>query len=221
LVDGAHPVRKVVFLGVLRGSQVPLFLASADDIKAVYAKAADQRLPAGEFVQVVNPEVYQSWNPIFVVLLTPFLVAFFAALARRGKAISTPRKIFYGMLLTTAAMLVMAAAGWNYQSSGTRVAGLWLAAAYFVLTLGELCLSPMGLSLVTKLSPKRLVGLMMGGWFCATAFGNKLSGFFGEVQSAMTPVAFFLVLTGAAALVALILRLLLPKLEAAMNQYGA
>jgi POT family proton-dependent oligopeptide transporter len=79
----------------------------------------------------------------------------------------------------------------------------------------------MGLSLVTKLSPKRLVGLMMGGWFCATSFGNKLSGFLGELQNKMEPAPFFLLLAVAAAVVALILRVMLPKLETAMKQYGA
>ena len=93
--------------------------------------------------------------------------------------------------------------------------------AYFVITIGELCLSPMGLSLVTKLSPKRLTGLMMGGWFCATAFGNKLSGFLGEIQGKMQPSSFFLMLAGAALAVALVLRLALPRLEETMKRYGA
>ena len=96
---------------------------------------------------------------------------------------------------------------------------LWLAGFYAVVTIGELCLSPMGLSLVTKLSPPRLVGLTMGGWFLATAFGNNFSGFFGGIQSLMSPVSFFLLLSGLAGLVALYLRLVLPKLDATIKQY--
>ncbi len=92
---------------------------------------------------------------------------------------------------------------------------------YLVVTFGELCLSPMGLSLVTKLSPKRLVGLTMGGWFLATAFGNNFSGFFGGIQHMMKPGAFFLLLAGLAGLVALFLFLVLRKLDAAIRQYGA
>jgi POT family proton-dependent oligopeptide transporter len=92
---------------------------------------------------------------------------------------------------------------------------------YMVVTLGELCLSPMGLSLVTKLTPKRLVGVAMGGWFVATAFGNNLSGFFGGIQGLMDPMYFFLLLAGLSALVALFLFAVLPKLDRAIRQYGA
>jgi len=223
LADGAHPKRKIAVTRSVDGAPVPVFLATASDIAAVYAKVGEggRTLPPGEFLRVVNPEVYQSWNPIWVVVLTPLVVAFFAALARRGRGISTPRKIFYGMLLTAGAMLVMAAAGASFERDATRVSGLWLVGAYFVITLGELCLSPMGLSLVTKLSPRRLVGLMMGGWFCATAFGNKLSGFFGELETKLAPTPFFLILAASAVVVAVVVRLLLPWLERVMARYGA
>jgi dipeptide/tripeptide permease len=225
VVDGARPIRKVAFTRAIDGKTVPMFLATKDAIAKVYSRvqgdAAAKTLPPGEFVRVVNPEIYQSWNPIWVIVLTPLIVAFFGALVAKGRGISTPRKIFYGMLLTTAAMLVMAGAGWSFEQSGTRVTGLWLVAAYFVVTIGELCLSPMGLSLVTKLSPKRLVGLMMGGWFCATAFGNKLSGFFGELENTMQPTPFFVTLAASAFGVALVLRVLLPWLERTMERYKA
>ncbi|MDO8349044.1 MAG: hypothetical protein Q7T30_02320, partial [Planctomycetota bacterium] len=220
-VDGAAPIQKVVFVREVEGKTVPLCLANKAAIAKVYAKAGPARLPPGEFLKVVNPEVYQSWNPIWVVALTPLIVLFFAALVKKGRRITTPRKIFYGMLLTSGSMLVMAAAGWSYSSSGFRVGGFWLVGAYFVITIGELCLSPMGLSLVTKLSPKRLVGIMMGGWFCATAFGNKLSGFLGEIQNKMEPMPFFLMLAVAAFCVAMILRMVLPRLEKTMKEYGA
>jgi dipeptide/tripeptide permease len=92
---------------------------------------------------------------------------------------------------------------------------------YGIVTIGELLLSPMGLSLVTKLTPKRLVGLAMGGWFMATAFGNNLSGFFGGIQGSLSPVNFFLVLAGLAGASAMFIRFLLPRLEATLRQYGA
>jgi POT family proton-dependent oligopeptide transporter len=221
LAEGAKANAKVVLVREVDGKPVALAAVTAEARAKLYAGAGEARLPPGEFMLVVSPEVYQSWNPIWVVLLTPLVVMFFAGLVRKGRPMSTPRKLFYGMLLTSGAMLIMAVAGWLQQSSGLRVGGYWLVLAYFVITVGELCLSPMGLSLVTKLSPKRLVGLMMGGWFCATAFGNKLSGLFGELQSKMDPMPFFLLLTGAALVVAMFLRFLLPKLEATMQQYGA
>ena len=107
------------------------------------------------------------------------------------------------------------------DGGSVKVSGLWLAGFYMIVTFGELCLSPMGLSLVTKLSPKRLVGLTMGGWFLATAFGNNFSGFFGGIQHMMSPVAFFLLLAGLAGLVALFLFAVLPKLDRAITKYGA
>jgi dipeptide/tripeptide permease len=221
LADGAQPTSKVVFLRQVEDKTTPLFLLTKAEKDKVYKQASAARLPVGEVLTVVDSVVYQSWNPIFVILFTPLVVAFFAARTRKGAAISTPRKLLYGMLLTAASMGVMAIAGFAYESAGTKVAGMWLVGTYAVITVGELCLSPMGLSLVTKLSPKRLVGMMMGGWFCATAFGNKLSGFFGEIQNDLDPSVFFLVLSGAALLVAVYLFTQLGKLERTMKEYQA
>jgi dipeptide/tripeptide permease len=223
LAAGAHPLRKVAFTRKVGEKEIPLVLVTEKTVGDLTktASAETPRLPPGKFLQVVNPEVYQSWNPIFVVLLTPFLVPFWSMLTRRGREVSTAHKLYYGMLLTALAMFVMFVAGWLTDDGKVKVAGLWLVLTYLVLTLGELCLSPMGLSLVTKLSPKRLVGMMMGGWFCASAFGNKLSGFLGELETKMAPSMFFLMLVGAVLLVAGYLRLQLPRLEATLKQYKA
>ncbi|MCA8955961.1 MAG: peptide MFS transporter [Planctomycetes bacterium] len=217
--SGVKPTSKVVFLRQIGGKDVPVYLVTKSVFDKVYAKASAERLPPGEFLRVVSPEVYQSWNPIFVVLLTPLVVMFFAARVRRGAPISTARKIFYGMLLTSTAMAVMAVAGGLTEGGATKVSGMWLVGAYAVITIGELCLSPMSLSLVTKLAPARLVGLMMGGWFVATAFGNKLSGFLGQIQGKMAPSNFFLLLTGCAMAVALFIFALLGRLEKAIERY--
>ena len=225
--DGVRPIGSAVFVRDIDGTSIATFLTDRATFASVYDDYRDRfgreptTLPPGEFLSVVNPEVYQSWNAIFVVLLTPVVVAFFMWRVNINKAIPTARKLLYGMLLTTAALLVMALAGMLTEDGTRKVSGLWLASFYGIVTLGELCLSPMGLSLVTKLSPKRLVGLTMGGWFLATAFGNNLSGFFGSVQSAMTPVGFFLLLAALAGAVALFILALLPKLDAAIRKYGA
>lgn len=211
--------KKVTFVREIEGKKVPLYLLTQESFDSVYANAGSRRLVPGEFMRVVSPEVYQSWNAIFVVLFTPLVVMFFVGRIRRKKPVTTARKIFYGMLLTTAAMLVMATAGFLSNGGQEKVLGLWLVLTYAVITIGELCLSPMSLSLVTKLAPRRLVGLMMGGWFVATAFGNKLSGFFGSIQDSMSPSAFFLVLTACALAVAMFIFLLLGKLESAIAQY--
>jgi dipeptide/tripeptide permease len=224
LKDGAHPERKVAFVrDIGQAKPIPLVLATEETVAKIDTARGPETvtLPPGEFVQVVNPEVYQSWNPIFVVIMTPLIVAFFAALVRKGRGISTARKLVLGMVLTGVAMMVMALAGFLTDNGSVKVAGSWLVMTYFVLTIGELCLSPIGLSLVTKLSPKRFVGMMMGGWFCATAFGNKLSGFLGELEQEMAPDSFFLMLVGAIMLVAFYLWRILPRLEATLKRYGA
>lgn len=130
----------------------------------------------GQSLNLVNTEIFQSVNPFFVVALTPLIIAFFAFMRSRGKEPTTATKIAYGLLISALSTLVMVAAI-HYTNNGMHKANAWwLIASYGVITIGELCLSPMGLSMVSKLSPVRLTALMMGGWSLATSIGNKLSG---------------------------------------------
>src|SRR5690606_30295811 len=112
-------------------------------------------LPPGDYLPVINSELYQSLNALFVVIGTPLVVWFFGWLARRNREVSTARKVFLGMVLTTLSLLVMAGAGALSDGGSQRVSSWWLVGFYGIVTIGELCLSPMGLSLVTKLTPKR------------------------------------------------------------------
>lgn len=121
-------------------------------------------------------ELQASINPFFVIIFTPLLVAFFNFLRRRKKEPSTPGKIAWGMLISALSWLVMVIAAIVSSNGMDKASVAWLFGVYGVITIGELCLSPMGLSLVSKLAPKRIVALMMGGWFLSTAIGNKLSG---------------------------------------------
>jgi dipeptide/tripeptide permease len=225
--EGARATRRVAFVKKIGGKKIAVFLVDANTYAEIYKDYEKkfgknpEYLPPGEYLPVINPEVYQSWNPFFVIVLTPLVVAFFTIRARKGRPIPTAHKLLYGMLLTTGALLIMVLAGFVLENTGTKVSGLWLAGFYMVVTLGELCLSPMGLSLVTKLTPKRLVGLTMGGWFMATAFGNNFSGFFGGIQNQISPMWFFLVLAALAGLTALFIFLILPKLDRAIRKYGA
>ena len=127
--------------------------------------------------------IFQQFNPCFVVALTPVSIAIFGWLARRGKEPSAPRKIAYGMLVAAVAYVIMAVGSQglltpNEQKvagdAATLVSPNWLISTYLVLTFGELLLSPMGISFVTKVAPPQLKGLMMGGWFASTAIGNFL-----------------------------------------------
>ncbi len=131
---------------------------------------------------LLEPEVFQQFNPYFVVFLTPVVVGLFAWLRDRGKEPSTPHKIGIGMVLAATGFALLAFASFGLpsphalggQPSPDRVSPNWLITTYFVLTVAELFLSPMGLSFVSKVAPPRFQGLMQGGWLGATAIGNQL-----------------------------------------------
>ena len=145
---------------------------------------------ARDFVKTdsIQPEIWQALNPFYVIILTPVVMWVFAALARRGKAISTPRKIAIGMGLAGLAFLFMtvfsiingypSAEAFKDLPAAEAAAlktGPWvLFVLYFFLTVAELFISPLGLSFVSKVAPKHLQGLCQGLWLCATAVGNLL-----------------------------------------------
>jgi len=135
------------------------------------------KLPAeNEEINIWSTNLSQSINPGWVILLTPLIVAFFAFLRSKGKEPSTPTKIAFGLLFSALSVFVMIAAVKAGNNGTEKVSVLWLIGSYGVITIGELLLSPMGLSIVSKLSPVRITSLMMGGWFVSTSIGNKLSG---------------------------------------------
>ncbi len=162
----------------------------------------------------ISPELFQTVNPFFVVTLTPLLVWIWGLLRRRGLEPSTPAKIGIGMLFTAAAFGTMALAGASGGDNGL-VSPLWLVAAYALITTGELCLSPMGLSFVSKVAPPSIRGLMMGGWFGATAAGNYLSGAVEPLWHRWPHSRFFCLLVGASLFAAVLLRLVLGRLKRA------
>lgn len=156
----------------------------------------------GEDRPLISPELFQSINPFFVVLLTPVVVAFFAFLRRNKKEPSTPAKIGLGLLITAASTLVMVGAVFAANNGLEKSSAMWLVGSYAVITIGELCLSPMGLSLVSKLSPPRLTALMMGGWFLSTSIGNKLSGVLASLWDLYDHKQYFFLVNCAGALLA-------------------
>ena len=145
---------------------------------------------ARDFVKTdsIAPEIWQAVNPFFVIVLTPIIMAIFGALSRRGKEISTPRKIAYGMGIAGMAYLFLViysmASGYpsgeafkamDVAAKEGMKAGPWvLIVTYFFLTVAELFISPLGLSFVSKVAPKHLQGLCQGLWLGATAVGNLL-----------------------------------------------
>ena len=132
----------------------------------------------------LSAEVFQSINPFVVVFLTPVIMWIFSSLAAKGKEPSTPKKIAIGMFIAALAYVVMTVASIGLPSqaslNGTPVAAadkvtpLVLFSVYFILTIAELFISPLGLSFVSKVAPAHLQGLMQGCWLGATAVGNGL-----------------------------------------------
>lgn len=167
--------------------------------------------PAGESLSLFNTSIFQSINPFFVVILTPLVIGFFRMMKRRGKEPTTASKIAYGLLISALSTLVMVAAV-HYTGNGMQKASAWwLIASYGVITVGELCLSPMGLSMVSKLSPPKLTALMMGGWSLATSLGNKVSGELGKNWDKFDDKSYFFWLNFGLLMVAAILLFSLLK----------
>lgn len=219
--ESTEKMGDVVMSRNIEGQETSVVLVSRGTFDEVYAgvEADAPRLAPGKYVRLLNAEMITGFfNPFFVVICTPLVVWFFANLRKKGKAVTTARKIFLGMVITAASLLVVALGSYLGGSGASKISMLWLIGYYLIITIGELCLSPMGLSLVTKLSPKRLVGLMMGGWFLATAVGNKMSGFISGLEPG-TQV--FVVLAIAMLGVAAFIYAMLPRLNSAIKKYGA
>lgn len=133
--------------------------------------------PASGEQKLANTELFQSINPVFIVILTPLLVGLFVVLARRKKEPTTASKFGLALIISGLSALVMVFAVMSVPSIYThKTSPIWLWLTYFIFTISEICLSPIGLSLVSKLAPARITALMMGGWFLSTSLGGKVAG---------------------------------------------
>lgn len=179
----------------------------------------DQWPKGDEKKYLVNPELFQSFNPGFVVIFTPLVLALFSFLNYRKIEPSTPAKIALGLFITGLSTLVMVMAVKSSSNGVEKVSWMWLMGTYAVITIGELFLSPMGLSLVHKLSPPRLTAVMMGGWFLSTSIGNKLSGVLGGLNDAFTDkTTIFFINLGGAMLAAALLFLMVKNIRAVVRE---
>lgn len=132
---------------------------------------------------LISPEVFQSFNPLFIVALTPLVMGVFAWLNKKDKEPSSPRKIGIGMIIAAMGFILVLISSLGLVApkdmagmavdEANRVSPYWLMSSYLILTIAELFLSPIGLSFVAKVAPPRFQGLMQGGWLLATAVGNK------------------------------------------------
>lgn len=150
------------------------------------------------FVTIQGAEIFQSINPLFIVLLTPVIMGIFGWMRARGKEPSTPRKIGIGMLIAAIAYVVMTIGSLNLPPKADviamgglpqedKVTPFLLVGTYFILTIAELFISPLGISFVSKVAPPQYQGIMQGGWLGATAVGNQLL-FIGAVLYRNVPI---------------------------------
>ncbi|HUI61198.1 MAG TPA: peptide MFS transporter [Steroidobacteraceae bacterium] len=152
-----------------------LFWAGFEQMGASFNLFADRYTDRVIFGYELPAGVLQGVNPFFIVVFAPVLAYLWISLWRRNRDLSSPAKFGTGLILMGLGFLVMYFAS-QYVLAGQKVLPTWLIATYLLHTLGELCLSPVGLSSMTQLAPRRFVGQVMGVWFMATALGTNLAG---------------------------------------------
>ena len=197
-------------------------LISGGAIIAALGVLAYKYLNISEAGITLDAPIFQQFNPFYVVALTPFSMALFGALAKKGKEPSAPRKIALGMVVATVAYIVMAVACVglltpNAQAvageNATFVNANVLIYTYLILTFAELLLSPMGISFVSKVAPPKYKGMMMGGWFVATAIGNYLVSIGGNLWGDMPLWGVWSVFVAVCAVAAIFMFAMMKKLE--------
>jgi POT family proton-dependent oligopeptide transporter len=171
---------------LLKKASRPLTRAIGGATFAVFAVLAYLRFRGYLDVNPFQPQRFQHFNPFFIVALTPLVIGIFGLLNRKGKEPSSPRKIGFGMLLTALSFAILAIGSLGLPSpkslgglvapAASQVSVYWLISTYFLLTIAELFLSPIGISFVSKVAPPKYKGLMQGGWFASTAIGIQLVG---------------------------------------------
>jgi POT family proton-dependent oligopeptide transporter len=159
-----------------------MFWAGFEQAGASFNLFAERHTDREMFGWELPAGTLQAVNPLFIILFAPVFAAIWVNLGRRNLDPSAPAKFAVGLILMGVGFLVMFLAA-RYVVAGEKVLPTWLILTYLLHTFGELCLSPVGLSSMTKLAPARFVGQVMGLWFLATALGNNLAGqFAGEID---------------------------------------
>lgn len=158
---------------------------------------------------------FQSLNPLFIITLAPLMSILWSYLRCKSKEPTSVEKFAISLFLMTTAYIVMAIAG--FLSVSSNVSPLWLVGGYFIMTVSELCLSPIGLSLVSKLAPKKFLSLTMGTWFLTSFFGNMVAGMLGGKYETMGAAKLFITLGILAFITFVMLICYMPKLDAALK----
>ncbi len=167
--------------------------------------------PSGQDLKLVSTEIYQSMNPFWIIVLTPIIVGLFGWMQARKKEMSTPIKFAWGTIIAGLSSVVMVLACMSTNIYENKVSSAWIFASYGVFTISEIFMSPVGLSLVSKVAPRRFTSLMMGGWFLTTSLGGKISGILAGFWDQFDNKAVFFGISAVAAIVAGILIFPLTK----------
>ena len=193
-----------------------LFWGAYEQAASTLALFADQKVERVVFGWEIPSSWFVSIQALFVIILSPVAAWVWTKLGSREP--STPMKFSYGLLAVGVSFVLLLPAG--IMATGTAaplVSALWLVAAYFIQVCGELCLSPVGNSVVTKLAPARVVGMMMGVWFLSIAAGNKLAGYAASLTATIALPQIFGAIAGITIAASIILMLLTPSIRRMMG----
>jgi POT family proton-dependent oligopeptide transporter len=193
--------RRAVLTLIVVCALVTMFWAAYDQQGNTLVLWAEDFTDRSIDLLVWRGEVPSTWflalNPLMIFIFTPLIVRLWARQGRQGTELSAISKMAFGCLCVACANLVMAAAAWT---AAGKASTLWLVGYFAIATIGELHLAPVGLALVSKLAPARILSMMMGFWFAATLPGDILAGFLGGFWSTMAKPDFFLMIASIAAL---------------------
>ncbi|KFA90146.1 peptide MFS transporter [Archangium violaceum] len=196
---------------------VVFFWAAFEQAGGLMNLYTDAKVDRNVFGFEVPTTWMQAVNPLFIMLLGPIFAEMWTGLGRKNKDPSIPAKMAMGLLLLSFGFVFMLGASKQSEAAGGKAALMWVVAAYFFHTAGELCLSPVGLSMVTKLAPARFASLLMGVWFIANAVANYLAGLIGGYAEKLGEFDLFMAITVATAVAGVVLLAISPFLKRMMH----
>ena len=192
-IEGKDDKQRVIVLCILCVCTIA-FWAIYEQQGGTLELWADQKTDLTFFGWTMPSSWYQSFNPLMIIAFAPFLDMYWGMQSRKGKASSSVRKMCIGSILCGLAFIIMIVAARVVGPGAEKGSILWLLITTWVFTMGELYLSPIGLSMVTKVAPKRMLSMMMGMWFLSSFIGNYMSGYLGTFYDKMPKDMFFLIL---------------------------
>jgi POT family proton-dependent oligopeptide transporter len=174
------------------------------------------------FLGITIPSTwYQAFNPFMIFLFTPLLTSFWGWQAKDGKEPTSVMKMALGLVLLGLGFIIMIVAANGLAASDARRSILWLVGSTAIFTLGELYLSPIGLSFVTKVAPVRIVSMMMGVWFLANFIGNYMTGYLGTFYEKISHTQFFTLMTAIAVIAGLVLFVIGRPLDKIVSKHDS